>query len=125
MKQIISAFLIAGAVTGAMLPCSAADGDIKVSVNGDYLTFDVPPQIINDRTMVPLRAIFESIGADVQWNEETKTVVSTKDDITVSLQIGNSVMYVNGKEVVLDSPACVVNDRTLVPARAVSEAYGL
>ena len=83
----------------------------------------MPPQIINDRTMVPLRAIFEALGASVEWNQETKTVTSTKGDTTIKLTIDSNTMYVNDNAVTLDSPACVVNDRTLVPVRAISEAY--
>lgn len=97
--------------------------DIKVKLDGKTLSFDVPPQIINDRTMVPLRAIFEALGASVEWNQETKTVTSTKGDTTIKLTIDSNTMYVNDNTVTLDSPACVVNDRTLVPVRAISEAY--
>ena len=97
--------------------------DIKVKLDGNILSFDVPPQIINDRTMVPLRAIFEALGASVEWNQETKTVTSTKGDTTIKLTIDSNTMYVNDNAVTLDSPACVVNDRTLVPVRAISEAY--
>ena len=73
--------------------------------------------------MVPLRAIFEALGASVEWNQETKTVTSTKGDTTIKLTIDSNTMYVNDNAVTLDSPACVVNDRTLVPVRAISEAY--
>ena len=97
--------------------------DIAVTLDGKALSFDVPPQIINDRTMVPLRAIFEALGASVDWNQETKTVTSTKGDTTIKLTIDSNTMYVNGNTVTLDTPACVVNDRTFVPVRAISEAY--
>ncbi len=83
----------------------------------------MPPQIINDRTMVPLRAIFEALGASVEWNQETKTVTSTKGDTTIKLTIDSNTMYVNDNAVTLDSPACVVNDEALLPVRAISEAY--
>ena len=97
--------------------------EITVTLDGKALSFDVPPQIINNRTMVPLRAIFEALGASVDWNQETKTVTSTKGDTTIKLTIDSNTMYVNGNTVTLDTPACVVNDRTLVPVRAISEAY--
>ena len=98
---------------------------IRVMLYGNELAFDVPPQIINDRTMVPLRAIFEALGASVEWNGDTRTVTSVKDGTTISLTIDNATMYVNNTPVTLDSPACIVNDRTLVPVRAVSEAFGI
>ena len=100
----------------------ASDG-VTVKIDGEIISFDVPPQIINDRTMVPLRAIFEALGATVVWDGNTQTVTSVKDDTTIRLTINAQVMYVNGEEVLLDSPACLVNDRTLVPIRAVSEAF--
>jgi hypothetical protein len=99
------------------------DKGISVYIDNEPVTFDVPPQIINDRTMVPLRAIFEVLGASVDWNQETKTVTSTKGDTTVKLTIDSNIMYVNGNAVTLDTPACVIDDRTLVPVRAISESY--
>ena len=98
-------------------------GIIAVSLNGENINFDVAPRIINDRTMVPLRAIFEALGATVDWNGDTQTVTSTRDEITISLTINNATMYVNNKAVTLDSPACLVDGRTLVPVRAISEAF--
>lgn len=103
-------------------PAMATDG-ISVTLNGIPLSFDVPPQIINDRTMVPLRAIFEALGASVDWDDSTRTVTSSKDGITISLTVDSITMYVNGNAVTLDSPACIVDGRTLVPVRAISEAY--
>ena len=97
--------------------------NITVILNNSPITFDVPPQVINERTMVPLRAIFEALGASVDWKQETNTVTSTKGNTTIQLTIGSDTMYVNGKAVILDSPACVINNRTLVPVRAISEAY--
>ncbi len=98
--------------------------DIIVKIDGQQIAFDVPPRLINDRTMVPLRAIFEALGASVNWNNDTETVTSTKDQTTIQLTINSPTMYVNGSAVTLDSPACLVDDRTLVPVRAISEAFG-
>ncbi len=98
---------------------------IRVVLYGEEIVFDVPPQIINSRTMVPLRAIFEALGASVDWNGDTRTVTSVKDDVTVQLTIDDTTMYVNGTAVTLDTPACIVESRTLVPVRAVSEAFGI
>ena len=101
---------------------SAANDDIKVTINNKALTFDVPPQIINERTMVPVRAIFEPLGATVKWDPTNETITSKKEDTTIVLKINNHTMYVNGKPISLDTPACIINERTLVPVRAVSEA---
>ena len=97
---------------------------ISVTLDGVKIAFDQPPALINDRTLVPLRAIFEAMGADVKWAEATQTVTATRGDTVLSLQIGNSIMTLNGKIVVLDVPPQLVNSRTLVPARAIAEGFG-
>jgi hypothetical protein len=96
----------------------------EIVKNGTVTALDVPAQIINDRTMVPLRAIFEALGATVEWNGETRTVTSEKGNTKISLAIDDTNLYVNGEAKVLDVPAQIVNDRTMVPARAIAEAYG-
>lgn len=95
---------------------------ISVYVNGEKLYFDVFPMLINDRTLVPLRAIFEALGATVLWDEETQTVTSIREENTISLQIGSNRLYKNGQAITIDVPAQVINDRTLVPVRAISES---
>lgn len=98
--------------------------EITVIVNGKKVIFDQKPIISEGRTLVPLRAIFEALKADVQWDEETKTVTSLRGETKISLQIGSNNMYVNDAAKVLDVPAQIVNSRTLVPVRAISEAFG-
>lgn len=99
------------------------DDSIKVVLNGRLLSFDVPPLIENGRTLVPLRVIFEALGATVQWDGATQTVTATKDDTKINLVIGG-MAYKNDQPVTLDVPAMIVNDRTLVPIRFVSESLG-
>ncbi len=123
IKKILSLFLTILLLVSATTPVMA-NGDITVVIDGKQIAFDVPPQLINNRTMVPLRAIFEALGATVDWDNDTQTVTSTKDGTTISMTINNPTMYVNGMVVTLDSPACLINDRTLVPVRAISEAFG-
>ena len=101
----------------------AAD-DVTVMLDGNKLAFDVPPQIISDRTFVPLRVIFEAMGAEVSWDGEARKVTATKADTVVEMTIDNTVMSVNSKEITLDVPPQIVDDRTLVPARAVAESFG-
>ena len=95
---------------------------IRVCLDGTYIDFDQPPVAENGRTLVPLRKIFESLGATVDWNGETGTVVSQKGSTTVMLTLGENVMYVNGEAYFLDVPAKAINGRTLVPVRAISQA---
>ena len=124
MKKLISALLsLVMMATIAVMPVMAED-NIKVTLDGKEIQFDVQPQIINERTMVPVRAIFEAFGATVEWDQTTQTVTSKKGDITISLGIDNPTMIVNNKKVELDQPACIIDERTLVPVRAISEAYG-
>ena len=101
-----------------------AGNGISVYINGREIYFDVKPQIINDRTMVPMRAIFEALGADVGWNESTRTVTGATDDTIIRLTIGQNYLTKNGQTIYLDSPAVIVSDRTLVPARAIAEGLG-
>lgn len=97
---------------------------ICVSVGEKGVSFDQPPILDNGRTLVPLRAIFEALGASVQWNGASQTVTSVKGSTEISLQIGSTAMHVNGTVKTLDVPAKIINGRTLVPVRAVSEAFG-
>jgi N-acetylmuramoyl-L-alanine amidase len=95
-----------------------------VNLNGSRLQFEVEPRIENGRTLVPLRAIFEAMGASVDWNETTRTVTARRGGTTVVLSIGSTSPTVNGKAWTLDVPAKIVNDRTLAPLRFVGEAFG-
>ena len=119
-KKLLSA-LCAASMTFAIASPAMAD-DITVLLDGNAIEFDVAPIIENDRTLVPLRAIFEALGAQVEWDGENETVISAKGNNICVLQIGGK-MFVNGVEKELDVPAKIVEDRTLVPLRAVSEAY--
>ncbi len=115
---LVMAFSFLGVVTA-----SAEDVVITVIVDGAAVNFDVPPQIINDRTMVPVRAIFEALGASVEWNNETRTVTAAKGETVVALVIDSNVIKVNDTEKTIDVPAQIVNERTFVPVRAISEAF--
>jgi len=95
-----------------------------VFINQQELSFDVPPIIENGRTLVPLRAIFEAMGASVEWDNATRTVVARKGNTMVVLPIGSTMPTVNGTEWKLDVAAKIVQDRTLAPLRFAGEAFG-
>ncbi len=119
----VAVFLLALVMVVSMFSMQVfAETEIKVMLDGQELTFDVPPQAIDNRTMVPMRKIFESMGAVVAWDGNTQTVTATKDDITVIMQIDNKVINVNGESITLDVPPQIVDTRTLVPARAVADS---
>ena len=103
---------------------AAPQAEITVTLNGQRLSFDQPPVLINDRTLVPLRVIFESLGAEVLWDNDTQTVSARRGQTEISLQIGSDQLFVNGSAKTLDVPAQLLNNRTLVPVRAISEAFG-
>lgn len=94
----------------------------QVTVNGNSVQFDQPAFIQDGRTMVPMRKIFEALGAEVSWDGDTQTVTATKGSTTISLQIGSNVLNKNGKSIEVDVPAFLQNGRTLVPIRAISES---
>ncbi len=98
---------------------------VTVFYNGEKIGFDQVPVIEEGRTLVPLRAIFEKIGASVEWNSDTKTVTAKKGDTTVKLTIDSTKATKNGETVKLDVPAKIVGGRTLVPVRFVSDCFGV
>lgn len=97
--------------------------DIDVAVNNMYLYFDQEPIAQSGRILVPLRVIFEALGATVEWEGTTQTITAVRKGTTITLQLGSDVMYKNGTPVKLDVPAIAQNGRTLVPVRAISEAF--
>ena len=97
---------------------------VRVLINDHHLVVPVDPIIENDRTLVPLRAIFEVLGAEVLWDGSTRTVTGTRDNNIIKLQIDNKVATINGEPVELEVPARIVDDSTLVPIRFISESLG-
>ena len=102
----------------------SADDCIKVMINGTYLDFDVQPIIQNNRTLVPLRAIFECFGATVNWDVGSQTVSCLLEDKKISLVVNGKNAYINAEICELDVPAMIIKDRTIVPLRFVAEALG-
>lgn len=114
-----------GMITGLLLLIiTSSMAAIRVEVNGNLLSFNVPPKQVNDRIMVPLRGIFESFGALVNWDPTTRMISATSGDTDVHLSIGDRNATVNGKTVQLDTPAMIINGTTMVPLRFISEALG-
>ena len=101
------------------------ENGIAVIIDGKTITFeDQGPVVVNNRTLVPMRKIFEVLGATISWDASTNTVTGQKEDTLISLQIGSTTAYINGTATILDVPAQAMNDRTMVPIRFVSEAMG-
>lgn len=112
-----------------------ASDSIKVLLNDQMIDFTdengnvVEPQIINSRTMVPMRKIFEVFGAEVSWNGETREVTATTQNKSLKLQIDNTTASVitdeNTENITLDSAPVIIEGRTLVPVRFIAESLEL
>lgn len=120
----IAAFDASGNELAAQEYTISKQPEIQISVNGQNVVADVPPMLQNDRTLVPIRAVGDALQAEVGWDEAAKTVTIQKAGKTLKLQIANKTMTVDGTGVALDVPPQQVNDRTLVPLRAVSSGLG-
>ena len=99
MKRLLSLVLSVLMILALSVSNSVvlADDSIKVVIDGANQTYDVMPVIVNDRTLVPMRGIFEALGAEINWDDATKTVTGTKGDTMVVLQIGNRTVHVNSQ----------------------------
>ncbi len=127
MKKLLSVILLIAAI----MTLSVFADDVKpvtVTLNGaivDCASYGQEATIVDGRTLVPLRAIFDALGATVEWDKETETVTSVLGQTEISITIGESKLLKNGEEIPLDVPAQIMNGRTLVPVRAISDSFGV
>lgn len=112
-------------ITMLAIPVSAAAPVPSVIIDGQAVSFDVAPVIDNGRVLVPLRAIFEQMGAKVDWDDAAKTATATKESVTVVVKLGSTSPTINGVAQTIDVPAKLVEGgRILAPLRFVCEAFG-
>ena len=97
---------------------------IRIFVDSAQLYTDVEPVVKDNRTFVPVRAIFEHFGMYVEWNDSTKVIKATKEDSEIQMRIDDNRLYMNGEWSEMDVAPLIFNNRTMVPVRAVSEALG-
>ncbi len=123
--RFLSVFLIV-AILFSMTGGSAIanNQEIAVYVNGRQLELDTKPIMENDRVLVPMRSVFEALGATIIWDQQTRTVKAYYSGINLSLTIGENTATRNQQTLDLDVPAKIVNGRTMVPVRFVGEALG-
>ena len=114
--------LAAGAVLLATTVSQAQT--ITTELDGRRLNFEQPPVMQNGRVLVPLRGIFENLGADVLYSPADRSIKATADNKTIQLSLGQREAFINGQQVFLDVPADTISGRTMVPLRFVSEALG-
>lgn len=103
----------------------AAEEPVNLMIGGQAVTPDVPPVIKDGRTLVPVRVIAEGLGAEVAWNEASRTAVITRDGQKLSLSLDSRQAKVNGKQTTLDTPPVVLHQRMLLPLRFVGESLGV
>jgi hypothetical protein len=125
-KRLLTFTLTLTLLFGLSTVAMAAEQGVKIKFNGKYLTADVDPVIKDKRTLVPVRAIAESLGADVDYDATTQVVTIKKVQDTYKLTLGKKEVIKNGEKMnlVLDVPAQTIGGRTMVPARFVSEVLG-
>jgi len=111
-------------VSGSVVASQGAK-EITVWVDGTRVQFDdTTPVMRNKRVLVPLRGVFQALGATVNWDPATKVITAHKEGYDIELSLNRRESVVNGKQVLLDVPAQSVNDRVVVPLRFVGEALG-
>ena len=131
-KMFILAVLIITVVVQMGYPDNVfAERAVTVTINGEVIEFDEPARLINARTMVPMRKIYETLGATVQWVGEAELILATFKTSIIAMEIGKNSFEITDlltgqtKTIELDVPPQVVGvGTTLVPVRAISEALG-
>lgn len=97
---------------------------VRIEVDNTEITLSTNPIIKNGYTLVPMRAILEKLGAEVTWDERAKTAIAEKDRVLVKLKINSYFAQVNGETVQLPVQPILVDGKTMIPLRFVSEAFG-
>ena len=125
-KFLCMALTVVLLLSVTVMPAFADDRTVSVNLKGEALVFpDTQPQLVNGRTMVPMRFIFEALGTSIYWEDATQTVFAFSANDIMVMQIGSKNLFINDEPVELDVPPQLIADRTMVPLRAVSECFGL
>lgn len=126
MKKLCTILLTLALTLSLSAPALALhEGEIGICLDGDtYYPTDLPVQVQNGRTMVPIRDLAEKLGADVEWVQESQQIVMTRAGSTVTMTLGETAADVDGTAVEMDAAPYAVEGRTLIPARYVAEFFG-
>lgn len=126
MKKLCTVLLTLALTLSLSAPALALhEGEIGICLDGDtYYPTDLPVQVQNGRTMVPIRDLAEKLGADVEWVQESQQIVMTRAGSTVTMTLGKTAADVDGAAVEMDAAPYAVEGRTLIPARYVAEFFG-
>jgi hypothetical protein len=123
----LTAILLVLMLTFALIPNMLfADNEISVTINGQAVAFPdgQGAELIGGRTLVPVRGVFETLGFDVEWDNDTRTAILANDDYELRITIDRGIFTVNGASLTLDVPAQLIGGRTMVPIRLPLEAVG-
>lgn len=123
MKKLLSSLCLLATLTLVTPAFAQPNKDISVSVDGLPVSFDVKPLIQDNRTLVPFRALAESLNVQVTWDQKNQTIQAQGNQTNITLRIGQKTARQNGTQVNLDVPPQVISGRTLVPLRFFSEAF--
>lgn len=123
LRKIFIGFAVLGIMGALSLGAMAENDVVTVTVDNEAVVFeDQQPVIVEGHTLVPVRAVFEKAGATVTWDQPTQTATISNDEYVVTIKYGDKVMYRNGEAIELEQPADVINNRTMIPVRAIAEA---
>lgn len=142
MKKIVAITLAILMTMSIFTLTSLADNDIQVTVNGENIAFDQSPVVVDGRTLVPVRAVCEKLGADVYWYDAKQSILVIKNSLKLSMIVDKPLLTINTfenfadmlekakdpnykpNEITLDVAPQIINGRTMLPIRAVCEALG-
>ncbi len=124
MRRYIATILAIVMLFSCFCGVTASAKSVILRLDFESVPTDVEPRIINDRTMIPVRALFEDLGANVSWSDADRQVTIDYAGHVIVLQIDNNVAKIDGVQKTLDAPATIVEDRTFIPVRFVAENLG-
>lgn len=97
--------------------------DITLIVNGNIVPLDQKAVIVNGTVLIPLKNMFDALGATMQWDQNTKKITATKGDTTVELTVDSTSAKKHNEELTLQAKPIVINGYTMVPARFAAESF--
>jgi uncharacterized protein YkwD len=127
VKKLFANFLAVIMFLGvlAFSPVTTYANTITVTIDGVPVVFpDTQPQIVDGRTLVPVRPVFEALNFQVEWEQSTQTATLTRNTDQIQITVGQQTFYTNGEALELDVPAMLISDRTMVPLRLPLESVG-
>jgi len=126
MRKFLAGMLAFVIALGLASPVTLLASEINVTVNGNPIDFEgQPPALINGRTLVPVRGVFEALGFAVDWDQDTQTATLSNAQFEVVITIDSQTFKTNGIEMMLDVPAQIIDGRTMLPIRAVVQSIGM